>query len=186
VLLTAYCLLFFGFLLWRGFYDQNGTGRVSDNCFSGRTKDHSAKTGSSMRRNNDEINFPFGGDANNFGGGIAMHNNFFDVQAGALFAFRKFRQLFFSRVFQLVGDVGDGHWLGQTRISNRRNDRFDDVHANDFCSSCPRNGRCVRQSIVRASAKVRGKKNLVYRGQRRLVLCRCFQFRGILHAQSVV
>ncbi len=49
--------------------------------FRGRAKNNSAQAGAAVRRNYNQINLMFRGHAHNLGGGIAMHDDFFDREA---------------------------------------------------------------------------------------------------------
>jgi hypothetical protein len=86
-------LLAFFLLFRRGLYYQDRTVGVPDHGFGGRAKDNSADSGSSVRRNHNQINVPLFGHAHNLSGGIAVHDHLVDVQATKIIAVGDLRQL---------------------------------------------------------------------------------------------
>ena len=118
-----------------------------------------------MRRNHDQIHFLFRRDANNFGGRIAVHDHFFDVEAGALFALSQLWQLTLSRIFELFTNVCNRHRIGEPGVADGGHYRLDDVNANDLRLRRARDGRRVRQRIIRTAAEVRRQQNLLESGE---------------------
>src|SRR5260370_37240009 len=129
--------------------------------FGGRTKNNSAESGPAVRRNHNQIDLALTGHTHDLGCRISMHDNFFDIQTVELFTVRKLWQLTLGRVFQLLADVRDRHWLSQTGVSDRRDQRLRHPHANDWRFRHPRKRRRGWQAVFRSHAEMSWRNNSV-------------------------
>src|SRR5689334_9037687 len=105
-------------MLW-GFDDKNGARGVTHHRLSSRTKQNAPEAGAAVRRDHYQINFSLARNAHDLRRRFAMHYQLLDIETRAVVTLRELRQFAFSRVFELLRDVRDRHWLGHAGITHR-------------------------------------------------------------------
>src|SRR6185312_8374832 len=128
---------------------------MSHHCFSGRAKEDPAQSGAAVRSDYYEINFALFCYPNDRSRSLGVNYQLFDIEPGAFIAFSQLCQLALSRVFQLLADVRNWQRLGHSGVAYRRNDRFDNVDADDARTECPCQRCRVRERKIPALAEIR-------------------------------
>src|SRR4030095_854434 len=127
---------------------------MPDNRVSGGTEENSSKSSTTMRRNYNQVDFPFFSDADDFRRRLSMHHQLFNFQPGTFFALSQLWKFPFGGVFELFSDVCDRKRLSHSGITNRRNNGLNNIHADNGGLKCTRERGRVVQRVISAFAEI--------------------------------